>query len=207
MVNVKDKAIAAAGLSVIIFSAVLASYHDAWGDFYEMTFLSNTLASIVLMAGAVKLFATGRDIPQVLYLDAAALLAVVVGICSLYAPRECLGGAGITLHLINPLLMFSFFAVFCDAREIKIAHAFTALIFPSLYYIFMIVYGRVTGGYVYVYFDPNLYGARDLILYAVVAIAAVSVIAVGMVVANGALRTRYEDRYVSRRAPNRTSQI
>lgn len=188
------------GLAVIIFSGVFASYHDMWDRAFEMTFISNTLAATVLVTGAVVLFATGRDIPQVLYLDMSALLMLVVGICAIYAPVECLGGAGVVLHLVNPLLMFTFFTVFCDARRINPWHAFTALILPSLYYIFMIVYGRVTGGYVYVYFDPNLYGAKELIIYAALAITSMSAVSVGMTLGNGAVRARYAKRRKDRRA-------
>lgn len=199
MIRARDKAIAAAGLSVIIFSGVLASYNDAWDRFFEMTFLSNTLASVILFVGAVKLFATGRDIPQVLYLDVSVLLLFVIGICAAYAPEVCLGGAAIILHLVNPLLMFAFFSIFCDARTIKFGYVFTSLIFPSLYYVFMIAYGRITGGYVYPYFDPNLYGAGELIMYAALAAVIMSALSVGVAAGNSAVRSRFERAHGGRR--------
>ncbi len=176
----KNKAVIAAGLAAIIFSGVFIGYIGKLNKFYEMTFISNTFAACVTLAGAIKLIITGKDLPHFLYLDATALLLVVVGICVSFAPAATLLSPSVVLHLVNPVLMLCFYLNFCDARGVKNTTVLTALVVPGLYYIFMIVFGRVTGGYIYPYFDPNKFGAGLLVLFG--AIAIVLIVAVGLLI-------------------------
>lgn len=162
------KAVSAFALAGIIVIGLVFNYVSKPGRMFEMTFLSNGIAATILLIGGAALLG-GRDIPDFLYLDSAVLLAVVIVICGVYAPEVCFVGRSVILHLVSPILTAVFYAVFCDARDGAVWNAVTALALPTLYYLFMIVYGRVTGGYVYPYFDPNRYNGVQLIIVAGIA--------------------------------------
>lgn len=166
----KNKAVAAAALAVVIFTGVCIGYFGKYHRFFEMTFISNTFAAFVALLGALMLTFAGRDIPHFLYLSSTVLLMVVVGVCVGFAPGATLGGPGVILHLINPVLTLVFYLTFCDARGAKKSVVATALIVPTAYYIFMIIFGRVTGGFIYPYFDPNRFNAPMLVFIGVGAI-------------------------------------
>ncbi len=168
-VSFRRKAAFAAVFSAMFFTGVAIGYISKINRCYEMTFLSNTFAATVLMCGAVRIAFFGKDIPHFLYLCAATLLAVVVGICMFFAPAATLLSPSVTLHLINPIIMFSFYLSFCDARKVKNRLAFATLVMPFAYYIFMIIFGRVTGDTIYVYFDPNRFGPVLLVVYGIIA--------------------------------------
>ncbi len=168
-INLRRKAAVAAVCSAVFFTGVAIGYFSKINRFYEMTFLSNTFAAIVLLCGAVRIAFFGKDIPHFLYLCSATLLAVVVGICMFFAPAATLLSPSVTLHLVNPTIMFAFYLSFCDAREVKNRLALTTLIMPFAYYIFMIIFGRVTGGTIYVYFNPNRFGPVLLVIYGLIA--------------------------------------
>ncbi len=178
------KAAAAAVLGAVMIIGVCIGYFGIMYRFYEMTFLSNAITGTVLLVGASRLAFFGKDIPHALYLDCTVLLTVVVFICATFAPGACFGGPGVILHLVNPALVIAFYLLFCDARGVKKRIAFTALVFPSLYYIFMIVFGRVTGGYIYEYFDPNRFGTVNLVLFAIIALVLVSAVAFALMAIN-----------------------
>lgn len=190
----KKKAVAAAGLAVFIAVGVCIGYFGKLNRFYEMTFISNAFAACVALFGALSIVITGRDIPHFMYFIATMLYMVVVGICVSFAPAATLGGPGIMLHLINPMLTLTFYLTFCDARSVNRAVVLTALMLPFAYYIFMIVFGRVTGGYIYPYFDPNRFGALALVLFGLLALALI--VAVGLLIMqlNRRVWTRREAR-------------
>lgn len=190
----KKKAVAAAGLALVIVVGLCIGYFGKLNRFYEMTFLSNTFAACVALVGALSIIITGKDVPHFLYFTATMLYMVVVGICVTFAPGATLGGPGIMLHLINPMLALAFYLTFCDARGVNRAIVLTALALPFAYYIFMITFGRVTGGYIYPYFDPNRFGALALVLFGLLAL--VLIVAVGLLIMqlNRRVWTRREAR-------------
>ncbi len=147
-----------------------------------MTFLSNALAAIILFIGAIRLYFFDRDIPHFLYLDVTVLLVMVVGICALYAPGVCFTGRSVTLHMIDPIAVALFYTVFCDGRGSRIVSAFTALIVPSLYYAFMIIYGVMTGTSVYIYFNTTVMSPLALVLDGIVAAAALTAVSIGLLI-------------------------
>ncbi len=193
--NLKNKAVAAAAVSAFIAVCLGTCYFGDLRRFYEMTFLSNFIASAVLLTAAVKILLTGRDIPHFLYLDAASLLAVVVVICAVYAPGVCFSGASVLLHLVDPILMTAFYLLFCDARGHGIPSAVaTTLVFPSLYYIFMIVFGRLSGSSIYIYFDTNAMSAVQLVLGGVYATLALLLFGSALMMINSHIRQRHDKR-------------
>lgn len=186
----KTKAAVAALLSIQIYATVILHYIGMFDRAFEMTFLSNVLTATLLAVAAVKSIATGRDIPPVLYLDVTVLLLVVLGICATFAPTATFVSTGVFLHLINPLAVAAFYLAFCAGRGISRAGVASTIVFPAMYYLFMIIYGRVTGGYVYVYFDPNGFDAAQLLGIGFAAAAIVLGVSYGILFLNGALRKK-----------------
>lgn len=174
------KATAALSLAVIIAVAVGLNYYDMPMRLFEMTFLSNALAALILFVGAMRLYFFGRDIPHFLYLDITVLLLMVVGICAIYAPGVCFTGRSVMLHMIDPIAVALFYTVFCDGRGSKIVSAFTALVVPSMYYAFMIIYGVFTGTSVYIYFNTTVMSPLTLVLDGIVAAAALTAVSIGL---------------------------
>ena len=191
---VGTKAAVAALLAVQMYVTVMLHYVGMFDRAFEMTFLSNVLTATVLAVAAVKLIVTGRDIHSVLYLDVTVLLLVVLGICATFAPTATFVSTGLFLHLINPLFVAAFYVAFCDGSGIGRAGLASTVVFPAMYYLFMIIYGRVTGGYVYIYFDPNGFGAAELIGIGFLAATATLSVAYGAVALCGLLRRGGHDK-------------
>lgn len=171
--SLKRKAVFAALLSALIFTFIGVGFGGEVRHLMEMTFISNTFAACVLLFSAVFIAVKKRDIPFYLYLDAASLLIVVFFVCLVFAPGAAFLGSSIGLHLISPALTVTFYLVFCDARGADKRVILTALIIPNAYYAFMIAYGRITGASIYIYFDPNNFGALALVFIGLLAGAAI----------------------------------
>lgn len=169
--NIRLKGFAAIGFAVIILSSVALHYYTRMWQCYEMTFLSNAISGTVLLIGGITMLCAGRDLPQWLYLDCAVLLVTVIFVCGIFAPVVCFGNASVVLHLINPILMSVFYLAFCKAPRGSLL--FTALVFPVMYYVFMILFGVKTGAPVYIYFDTNAMSKTAIVLYGVAASLAV----------------------------------
>ena len=182
------KAVVAGLLATEIYVTIIAHYLRMFDRAFEMTFLSNFIGATVLAVAAVRLAVTGKDIPKVLYLDITVLLLVVLGICATFAPTATMVSTGLFLHLINPLFVAAFYFGLCDGRGIDRLGVASTVIFPALYFLFMIIFGRVTGGYVYIYFDPNRFGAAELIGIGFLAASITLVVAYGVAGLNGAFR-------------------
>ena len=123
-----------------------------------MTFLSHAAVGIVMLAGCLRLVVKKRDIAVFLYLDCAVLMASVVIACAIFAPEICFRGVSKLPHIVSPIATFAHFLLFCDGREIRRAQVLTAIVFPTAYYIFMVVFA-VSGMSVYVQFDPSAMSA------------------------------------------------
>lgn len=159
----------AAALSAVIFTFIAVGFGGETRHLMEMTFISNTFAASVLLYAALYIVVKKRDIPFFLYLDATTILIVVFFVCLTFAPGVAFSGSSIGLHLISPALSLTFYLLFCDARNANKRTILTALVIPNVYYAFMIAYGRVTGASVYIYFDPNNFGAAALVFIGILA--------------------------------------
>lgn len=186
------KALTAAfiGTGFIIF--VVMSYIGEFERCCEMTFLSNFATGIFMLVAAVVIMATGRDLPHFLYLDATALLLTVVCVCTIFAPDASFRSPGVVLHLVNPIIMLTFYLIFCDARVSSYGMAATALVFPSAYYGFMIAFGYFAHNSVYERFDTNAMSVGRLVMFGFLAVAVITVISFSSMFLNRALHNLYD---------------
>lgn len=133
-----------------------------------MTFLSHAVTGIVMLAGSLRLAVKKRDIAQFLYLDCAVLMASVVTACAIFAPDFCFRGVSKLPHIVSPVATFAHFLLLCDGRLIRRAQALTTMVFPTAYYIFLVV-AALYGMQIYVQFDPSTMSAMFLTTIGVLA--------------------------------------
>ncbi len=200
------KAITAAVIGTSFISFVGISYIGEFNRCCEMTFLSNFVTGVFMLAASAYIILTGRDLPHFLYLDATALLVMVVFVCSIFAPAASFLSPGVILHLVDPLIMLTFYLALCDGRKSSYPTAFSALVFPSAYYAFMIGFGSFTHHTVYTSFDTTAMSAGALTLYGLAAVAAVIAIAFLSMFLNRALHNLHDGLRAGKAARRETGR-
>ncbi|MCH5155583.1 MAG: hypothetical protein J1F69_03165 [Clostridiales bacterium] len=158
-----------------------------------MTFLSHAVTGIVFLSGGLCLAVKKRDIPCFLYLDCAVLMASVVIACAIFAPDLCFRGVSKLPHIVSPTATFVHFLLLCDGRRIKRAQVFTAIVFPTAYYIFMVA-SAANGAPIYVQFDPSAMSASYLTFLGILANIGLTVVGVLLTYINRLLRFASEKR-------------
>ena len=169
------EAVCAGLLGLLFVSTSLVTY---WGNFqyaYELTFISNALSGLLFFAaGLCGLL--DRPFPQVLFLDAAVLLLMVLGVCIVF--QMSFNGPIVFLHLVNPLPALAFYLLFSDQRKVKKPLILTTFALPGVYLVFALIFGAMTGNYIYIFLDYPRFGLGKIIL-------SIAGIAVGILVLGG----------------------
>lgn len=194
MINVKKKAFANILLSFLYLGTAIVGYIGHFNKCVEMTFMSNAFTGSVLLFGGIYIFIAGRDIPHFLYLDCAVLMSSVIAACLLFAPPMLVVGTAIIPHLINPMVIFIYYFKSCDARGCGLWHVLTTLVFPTIYYVFMILFGIMGPRVVYPQFNPNIISVLNLTLVGVFALAGLFVVGVVLLKLNKRLHGVAEKR-------------
>ncbi|MDE6200754.1 MAG: hypothetical protein K2M47_02580 [Clostridiales bacterium] len=187
MNNIKRKAFANIVLSFLFLGTVIVRYIGCWDKCVEMTFMSNAATGVVLLIGGVYALIFKRDIPHFLYLDCAVLMSSVVIACSIFEPTFLVVGFAIIPHLVNPIVIFVYYLKFCNGRNCKVPHVLTALVFPTAYYVFMVLFGVLGSHAVYPQFDPNIISVLNLSLVGASALVGLFVVGVVLLIGNKAL--------------------
>ncbi len=187
MTNIKKKAFANIVLSFLFLGTAIVGYIGLWDHCVEMTFLSNATTGTVLLLGGIYALIFKRDIPHFLYLDCAVLMSSVIAACLLFAPPMLVVGLAIIPHLINPIAIFVYYLKFCDGQNCKVPYVLTALVFPTCYYVFMVLFGVMSNRSVYPQFDPNIISVLNLTLVGVAALVGLFVVGVALLFGNKAL--------------------
>ncbi len=120
----------------------------AWG--YKGRLCGNycCVSGIVLGAAYITSFiyhrSTGKFLPAWLYAD-CSVSSMIIFIATLVMHLE-LYGAFIFIHIVDPMLMFAYWAFFCDHREMK-SHlpVLTVAIFPVIYTVLAKIILMITG--------------------------------------------------------------
>lgn len=127
-----------------------------WGNFqyiYELTFLSNLATGLFLLI-TTRLARKGKAIPQILYLDFTLLLFMVFLICIAFINEFNFTGAIFFLHIVNPLMLIGYLFIFIDLSTINnFLHVLTVMIIPFAYLMFAVIYGSITGNYIYFFLN------------------------------------------------------
>jgi hypothetical protein len=108
----------------------------------------------MFLFGAAVLQFGGKEIPKILYLNFTLLLLLVFLVCMAFINEFQFSGAFIFLHILNPVLLAIYYFVFCNMNDIKRAtNVLSVMIMPLLYLVFSVVYGQVTGNYIYFFLN------------------------------------------------------
>lgn len=180
----KRKSITSICLGLLLVVSVVVGYIGKFNRLYEMTFISNILCGTGLLVCGFYIRTSGRDVPHFIYFDLTALLLLVLGIYFFFAPNAIWGFPSVIVHFVNPVLMLAFYFSYCDGRNVNAFSIVGALVVPLLYYLFMIIFGRLTGNSVYPYFDPNNWNVAMLVVWGVVASAIIFTIGLVIVAIN-----------------------
>jgi hypothetical protein len=117
---------------------------------FELTFLSNLMLGVLYTCGGLRGIFKRKALPQQLYCNVLLLLQMVFLICMGFIGEFHFYGAYLFLHIVNPILATAVFFVCtsCSKMPGKKALA-SALLFPCVYLIYVIVYGYLSGYWLY----------------------------------------------------------
>ena len=117
---------------------------------YELTFLSNTIVGILFICGGVYGMIKKKDFPQLIYMNSVILLQLVFIICMVFINEFRISGGFLFLHVINPIIATIELLLFTTGeRKATIKSILSALIFPAVYFAYVIIYGYISGYWLY----------------------------------------------------------
>ncbi len=141
---------------VLVFSS-LFTYREHLAEAYELTFLSSFIVGIFFAAGGICLIFNKR-VPQILYLCAAILLLIVFFVCIAFSNQFQMSGGFAFLHIVNPLIVLAYCLFLCDIRKTTVKLVPTVAAIPLLYLVFVLIFGAVTGNYIYFFMNYEKVG-------------------------------------------------
>jgi|GEM_PF-736739 hypothetical protein len=193
---VKDKVRAAADLliGILLISSVIWGYHTDWSYAGEYCFLSGSAVGVLFLISFLSRAFLKKPLQDWLFFDGMiALLLILIATRGLGLAVE---GAFIFIHLINPTIVFFYWAVFCDHRAIRKRVALpSAVVFPLFYILLSAILLRVNGACA---FPANLIlvGNSLPVILLIVAGLSLGIILIGFLLhsANRAVRKRIGKR-------------
>lgn len=141
---------------VLLFTS-LFTYREHLAEAYELTFLSSFIVGIFFVANGI-LLALNKNISQILYLCATILLLIVFFVCIAFSNLFQMSGGFTFLHIINPILVLAYYFVFCDLSKISIKMVPIVAALPLLYLAFVIIFGSITGNFIYFFMNYQKVG-------------------------------------------------
>ena len=151
-------------LGLLFIISPLYAYRGNYAFAYELTFLSNFLSGIFMgIVGILMCF--DKKVPQFLFLDFAILLLIVFFVTVSFSGNFKMTGVMFILHIINPVLAAAYYLVFSDQTATEKKFVPTALVMPVLYLVFSLLYGTLTGNYIYFFLDYEQNGIGYMCLF------------------------------------------
>ncbi|GAA2016428.1 Pr6Pr family membrane protein [Nakamurella flavida] len=157
---------AAATLAGILTQLVITvtGDHGVVNFFSYFTILSNLLAGLVFVAGAVRLARGQEDGPLAVAIRGASVVYMLfVGVVF----STLLSGADLgplepwvntVHHYVMPVVVLVDWLVWPPARRLPLRTAALYLLFPLIYTVYSLIRGAVTGWYAYPFFNPSVSG-------------------------------------------------
>lgn len=116
----------------------------------ELTFLSNSMMGMIFIIAGLMGIIKKRDLPHVIYMNCVVLLQIVFLICMAFIKEFNFSGPFIFLHIADPILATIEVLLFCESRKKPtVITILSALIFPMVYLTYAIIYGYVSGNWLY----------------------------------------------------------
>ena len=117
---------------------------------FELTFLSNFIMGMIFIIGGLMGSIKKRDLPQVIYMNSVVLLQIVFLICMAFINEFNFSGPFIFLHIVDPIIATIEVFLFCESRKkLTAITILSSLIFPMVYLTYAIIYGYVSGNWLY----------------------------------------------------------
>ena len=159
------------GIGLLLTASATALYWQYLRFMYELTFMSNFCAGLFFLVAGICTW-RGRKVPQVLYLCFAVLLLLVMAVCLAFSGNFSFSGAFLFLHLINPLAALAYFLFAADMRKVSRKLLPSAVLMPGTYLIFALIFGALTGNYIYFFLDYGQVGIAYTALFILAAAGA-----------------------------------
>lgn len=117
---------------------------------FELTFLSNSMMGMIFIIGGLMGIIKKRDLPHVIYMNCVVLLQIVFLICMAFIKEFNFFGSFLFLHIVDPILATIEVLLFCESRKKPtVITILSSLIFPIVYLTYAIIYGYVSGHWIY----------------------------------------------------------
>lgn len=131
-------------IGLLCVGTAVIGYHTDFSYMGEYCFLSGIAVGVVFLISFVRRIKTKKDFPVWLYFDCMfALLIILLATVTIGLNLE---GAFWFIHIIDPILVFTYWCVFCDHREIrKISLVSTNIVFPAAYLLFAFLLRQASG--------------------------------------------------------------
>lgn len=150
------------GLVLIVTS--LFTYREHLAETYELTFLSSFAVGIFFVVSGI-LLSLNKSIPQIFYLCATILLLIVFFVCIAFSNQFQMSGGFVFLHIINPILVLAYFLLLSSLTETKVKLVPSVAVIPLLYLVFVLIFGSITGNYIYFFMNYEKVGIGYSVLF------------------------------------------
>lgn len=151
-------------IAIVLILSSLLTYREHLAETYELTFLSSfTVGIFYLICGVLLLL--NKHVPQIFYLCATILLLIVFFVCIAFSNQFQMNGGFAFLHIVNPLLVLVYYLFLCDQTKTKIKFVPLVAVIPLLYLAFVLIFGSVTGNYIYFFMNYDRVGIRYSVLF------------------------------------------
>ena len=148
---------------VLVFTS-LFTYREHLAETYELTFLSSFIVGIFFIACAICII-FNKHVPQILYLCATILLLIVFFVCIAFSNQFQMSGGFAFLHIVNPLLVLVYYLLLCDLTKTTLKLVPMVAAIPLLYLAFVLIFGSVTGNYIYFFMNYERVGVWYSVIF------------------------------------------
>lgn len=140
------------------------------GPEIELTFISNLFAGILFFCGGLYGITKQKDLRQVVYMDSVVALQLVFLTCMAFIGDFNFSGTFVFLHVINPIIATIELLVFTvyDGKP-TVRMLLSSIVFPACYLIYVVVYGLISGNWIYGILNISKQGIQFVLVFALIA--------------------------------------
>lgn len=122
-------------LGVLFISTTISGYYKDISYMSEYCFISGIIVGLILIGSSICYIRKRKHFPEWIYADCVVTIMVIL-IATLII-KLSLEGAFWFIHVINPILLFVYWCIFCNHSKINNPLLIsTNLVFPLFYIIF-----------------------------------------------------------------------
>lgn len=133
-------------LGILFISTTISGYYKDISYMSEYCFISGIIVGLILISSFIYYIKRRKNFPEWIY--ANCVVTTIVILLATLIIKLSLEGAFWFIHIVNPILIFVYWCIFCDHNKInKQSLIFTNLIFPICYIIFAQVIFVITNKY------------------------------------------------------------